>query len=68
MSLRKQVSNLSIKDLQSITIVLKKALGEVMELTSSTATKESISISRLKIPRSIANFKPSLRASIQPEH
>ena len=35
MCLSEQLSNLSIKDLQSVTMVLKKALGVVMELASS---------------------------------
>ena len=51
MCLREQSSNFSIMDLQSVTMALKKILGVVMELTSSTATKESISISRLRIPK-----------------
>ena len=36
-----------------------------MELTHSNTTKEFISISRLRIPRSMARFKPSLMKSIK---
>ena len=39
--LREHISNPSIKDLQSDTMVLKKAIGVVMELIHSTATRES---------------------------
>jgi hypothetical protein len=45
--------------MQSLTIELEKIIAELVEFTSSTATKESISILKFGISRSISNNKPS---------
>ena len=62
MCLRVKCSNLSIKHLQSPTTTLKKTLVVEVDLISSMATEESISISRLGISSLMASTRPSLRA------